>query len=131
MKIENVFKGLLLGLTLLLATSMFAATNNNKGSLATMSDFTVNGKTLPAGEYQLKWEGSGPSVQLNIMKGKTVVATTPAHLVDLQQTSASDSAVLRDSAQGHSLAEVRFSGKKYALQIGDEAANSEAGGASK
>jgi hypothetical protein len=39
--------------------------------------------------------------------------------------------VLRTSGETHSLAEVRFNGKKYALQIGDEAASSEAGGASK
>ncbi len=128
MKFAHISKGLLLGLLLLLATSVFAATAN-KGSLQTMSDFTVNGKTLPAGEYQLKWEGSGPQVQLNILKGKNVVASTPARLVDLNQTANSDSAVLKNSGEGHSLAEVRFSGKKYALQIGDE--SSDSGGASK
>ncbi|HXZ42602.1 MAG TPA: hypothetical protein VEG68_17820 [Terriglobales bacterium] len=130
MKFVNVSKGLLLGLTLLLATSLFAA--NNKGSLQTMSDLTVSGKTLPAGEYSLKWEGSGSNVQLNILKGNKVVATTPARLVDLSQTSNSDAAVIKSNGDGSkSLAEVRFGGKKYALQIGEESGSAEMAGSSK
>jgi hypothetical protein len=130
MKFVNISKGLLLGLTLLLATSLFAA--NNKGSLQTMSDVTVSGKTLPAGQYSLQWEGTGSNVQLNILKGKTVVASTPAHLVDLSQSASSDSAVIRNNDDGSkSLAEVRFSGKKYALQIGGEAGSMETAGSSK
>ena len=130
MKFANVFKGLLLGLTLLLATSVFAA--NNKGSLQTLSDVTLSGKTLPAGEYSLKWEGTGSNVQLNILKGKTVVATTPARLVDLSQVPNSDSAVIKSNTDGsRSLAEVRFGGKKYALQIGEESGSAEMAGSSK
>lgn len=130
MKFANVSKGLLLGLTLLLATSVFAA--NNKGSLQTISDVTVSGKTLPAGEYSLKWEGSGSNVQLNILKGNKVVATTPARLVDLSQIPNSDAAVIKSNGDGtKSLAEVRFGGKKYALQIGEESGSSEMAGSSK
>jgi hypothetical protein len=130
MKFANVSKGLLLGLTLLLATSVFAA--NNKGSLQTMSDLTVSGKTLPAGEYSLKWEGTGSNVQLNILKGNKVVVTTPARLVDLSQAPSSDAAVIRSNGDGSkSLAEVRFSGKRYALQIGEESGSAEMAGSSK
>jgi hypothetical protein len=130
MKFANVSKGLLLGLTLLLASSLFAATN--KGALTTMSDVTVSGKTLPAGSYSLQWEGTGSNVQLNILKGKTVVASTPAHLVDLSQSAGADAAVIRSNDDGSkSLAEVRFSGKKYALQIGGEAGTMESAGSSK
>jgi len=130
MKFANVSKGLLLGLTLLLATSVFAA--SNKGSLQTMSDVIVSGKTLPAGDYSLQWEGTGSNVQLNILKGKKVVATTAARLVDLSQSPNSDAAVIRSNGNGSSsLAEVRFGGKKYALQIGEESTTAEAGGSSK
>jgi hypothetical protein len=130
MKFANVSKGLLLGLTLLLATSVFAA--NNKGSLQTMSDVTVSGKTLPAGEYSLKWEGTGSNVQLNILKGNKVVATTPARLVDLSQIPSSDAALIKSNSDGtKSLAEVRFGGKKYALQIGEESGSAEMAGSSK
>ncbi|MBV8050454.1 MAG: hypothetical protein JOZ80_04660 [Acidobacteriaceae bacterium] len=130
MKYTNVSKGLLLGLTLLLATSLFAA--SNKGSLQTLSDVTVSGKTLPAGEYSVNWDGSGQNVQLNIMKGKKVVATTPATLVDLSQAPNSDAAVIKNNGDGtKSLAEVRFGGKKYALQIGQNSGSGEGNTASK
>ena len=130
MKFANVSKGLLLGLTLLLASSVFAA--SNKGSLQTMSDVTVSGKTLPAGDYSLRWDGTGSNVQLNILKGKKVVATTPARLVEMDQSANTDAAVLRNNNDGSkSLSEVRFGGKKYALQIGQESGSAEAEGANK
>ena len=40
----------------------------------------------------MKWDGTGPNVQLNILKGNKVVATTPARLVDLSRSPNSDSA---------------------------------------
>lgn len=127
---KNLSKGLLLGLTLLLATSVFAA--SNKGSLQTLNAITVNGKTLPAGDYSLKWEGTGSNVQLNIMKGSKVVATTPARVVDLKQSPSQDQAVVKNNDDGSkSLAEVRFGGKKYALQIGEEANTAEMNGSTK
>lgn len=130
MKFANVSKGLLLGLTLLLASSVFAA--SKKGSLQTMSDVTVSGKTLPAGDYSLRWDGTGSNVQLNILKGKRVVATTPARLVQMNQSANSDAAVLRNNTDGSkSLSEVRFGGRKYALQIGQESGSAEAEGANK
>ena len=129
MKLANISKRLLLGLTLLLATSVFAV--NNKGSLSTLNPVTVNGKSLPAGDYSVKWEGAGSNVQLNILKGKTVVATAPARLVTLDQSADGDAAVVKDNGNGsRSLAEIRFSGKKYALQLSDEG-TMEAGGSSK
>ncbi|HXZ33283.1 MAG TPA: hypothetical protein VEH30_13465 [Terriglobales bacterium] len=130
MKCANVWKGLLLGTTMLLATSVFAS--GNRGTLQTLSDVEVAGKTLPAGQYSLNWEGSGSNVQLNILKGKKVIATTPARLVDLSQTSVSDAAVLRSNGDGSkSLQEVRFGGKKYALQIVEDSASGEGNSASK
>jgi len=130
MKLAKISKSLLLGLTLLLATSVFAA-NKNQGSLSTLNSVTVNGKSLPAGDYSVKWEGTGSSVQLDILKGKTVVASTPARLVTLDQSSSGDAAVVKDNGDGSkSLAEIRFGGKKYALQISDSG-SMEANGSSK
>jgi len=131
MKFAKVTKGLLLGLALLLATSAFAGSEANKGSLTTMTDVTINGKVVPAGDYSLNWEGSGPNVQLNILKGKTVVATAPARRVDVDKSSAANAAVVKGNEDGtKSLSEVRLAGKKYVFMLGGEEA-SEAGGASK
>jgi hypothetical protein len=116
----------MLGSALLLAASAFAS---NKGSLQLSEPVNVAGKQLPAGDYNLKWEGNGPNVELSILKGKAVVTKAPARLVDLSRTASSDAAVTKINSDGsRSLAEIRFSGKKQALAIGEESAKSSSDG---
>jgi hypothetical protein len=123
MKSLIVSKGLFLGLVLLLATTAFAA---NKGSLQVQEPVTVSGTTLSPGEYKVEWEGSGSNVELSIVQGKKVVAKVPAHMVDLSQPAASNAAVVTKNNDGsRSLSEVRFSGKKYAFAVGEEAAKAD------
>jgi hypothetical protein len=120
----NVSKSLFLGLALLLATSAFAA---NKGTLQLQDVVTVNGTKLAPGDYKLQWEGTGPSVELSIMQGKKVVAKVPAHMVDLEKPSSLDAAVVKRNDDGSkTLSEVRLSGKKYSLALGEEAAKADA-----
>ena len=121
MKVTNLCKGFALGLTLLLATMGFAAKNApTKGSMLLMSTASVSGTQLAPGSYSLKWEGTGTNVQLSIIQSGKVVATAPARLVDLNSSSSSDSAVLKDNTDGSkSLSEIRFNGKKYALEVGE------------
>ena len=123
MKFQSVSKSLLLGLALLLATSAFAA---NKGSLEVSDPVTVSGKQLAVGEYTVKWEGTGPNVELNILRGKNVVATVPARMIELDRSPDRNSAVTTVNGDGRkSLNEIRFSGKKYALAINAESAKAE------
>jgi hypothetical protein len=129
MSVSKISKGLLLGLALLLATSVFAI---NKGSLQVSDAVVVSGKQLPAGDYIVKWEGNGPDVELNILRGKNVVATVPARMIDLQHTADRDSAEVTVNGNGQkALNEIRFSGKKYALAINAESAKVESGATSK
>jgi hypothetical protein len=126
MKLANVSKGLLLGLAVLLATSAFAA--SNKGSMELIDPVTISGKQLPAGDYSVKWDGNGPSVELSILRGSKVVATTPARLIDLSQTPNNNAAVVKTNDDGsRSLAEIHFGGKRYALSIGQETASMDGG----
>jgi hypothetical protein len=130
MKFANISKGLLLGLALLLATGAFAAAN--KGSMQLVDQVTISGKQLPAGDYSVKWDGSGPNVELSILKGNKVVATTPARVIDLSQKTNSDAAVVQQNGDGSkALTEIHFSGKKYALAIGNESASMDGSGSSK
>jgi hypothetical protein len=117
MKFATVSKSLVLGLALLLASSAFAAT---KGSLQLSNPVTVNGTTLKPGDYKVQWEGSGPNVELSILKGKNVVAKVPAHVVELQTPANNDAAVTHQNGSGpNSLTGIRFQGKKTALELGD------------
>ena len=124
MRVAKISKGLLLGLALLLATSAFAA---NQGSLQVSDPVTVGGKQLAAGEYTVKWEGTGPNVELNILRGHNVVATVPARMIELDRKPEGNSSVTTVNGDGRkALHEIRFSGKKYALAINAESAKAEA-----
>ena len=120
----KVTKSLVLGLAVLLATSAFAA---NKGSLQVHEAISVNGQQLTPGDYKVQWDGNGPNVELSIMQGKKVITKVPAHMVDLSKASNADAAVVKSNGDGSkSLAEVRLSGKKFALAVGEEAAKADA-----
>jgi hypothetical protein len=124
MKLSSVTKSLFLGLAVLLAGSAFAA---NKTTLQVQEPVNVSGTKLAPGEYKVQWEGSGPSVEMSILKGKNVVAKVPAHVIDLPNASPNDAAIVRKNDDGsRSLSEIRMSGKKFALAVGDEAAKAEA-----
>ena len=123
MKLSLISKVLLLGLALVLATGAFAS---NKGSMQLQEAVTVGSQHLPAGDYQVKWEGSGPNVELSILKGKRVVATSPARMFELGQSSGYDSAVVRKNDDGsRSLSEIRFAGKRFGLALGSQTAKAD------
>jgi len=113
---------LVLASALLLASSAFAA---NKGSLNITEPVSISGTKLSPGNYSVQWEGTGPNVELKIMRGKQVVASAPARLVDLSNSPNNDAAVFKSNGDGsRSLSEIRFYGKKQALALGSESADS-------
>jgi hypothetical protein len=128
MKATGISKGLLLGLAVLLATSAFAV---NSGSLQVSDPVTVNGTTLPAGDYTVKWEGKGPNVEVNILHGKNVVATVPARIIDKERAPDRDAVVTISDGDRKEVSEIRFSGKKYALAVGTQSAKVESDQAGK
>ena len=115
MKLNNLAKTVVLGLAVLLASSAFAS--NNKGSLLVGEAFEVNGQQLPAGEYQVRWDGTGATVEVSFM-GKKELAKTSAKMVPLDTVSYGDSAVVDHNSGKAAISEIRFSGKKFALVIG-------------
>jgi hypothetical protein len=116
MKWNHVAKSVVLALAVLVATSAFAG--NNKGSLHLGQPAQVNGQEVPAGDYQLRWEGTGSNVEVSFMQGKKVVTKAPAKLVELKSAFGNDASVIDRGSSTPSLTEVRFAGKKYALEIG-------------
>ena len=120
------FKAILLVTTVLLAGSAFAS---SKGSLELRHPTSVAGKQLATGKYMVRWDGTGDQVQVKIYQGKDEVASAPARVVTVAQPTQSDSAVVNTNSDGsYSLAEIRFGGKKYALQISNDAGSSGASG---
>lgn len=126
MKLSLSSKVIALALLLLPATLLFAAADTHKGGLRLGSAVQLGDKQLPAGDYTVKWDGSGPNVQVNIIRDGKVVATAPAQVVDLGRKWPQDSAETTAGAAGNrSLTEIRFEGKSFALKFGGEATASE------
>ncbi len=73
----------ILSAAFLFSTSAFAQ-SENKGKLSVPETITVEGKQLPPGDYKVEWDGTGPNVEVKILKGKETVATAPARLVQTQ-----------------------------------------------
>ena len=120
MKLNNVAlnslaKTVVLGLAVLLASSAFAS---NKATLEVREAIEINGQQLPAGAYQLRWEGTGSNVEVSFMQGKKEVAKTSGKIVELNKAYDYDSAVVDHAGGKATVSEVRFAGKKYALAIG-------------
>jgi hypothetical protein len=113
--LNHLAKTVVLGLAVLLASSAFAS---NKGTLQVAEPFQVNGQQLAAGEYQLRWDGTGSNVEVSFMQGKKEVAKATAKVVAMDRAPAYDSALVDRSSGKATLSQVRFAGKKYALALG-------------
>jgi hypothetical protein len=116
MQSTNSLKVMLLLFALALSTAAFAG---EKGNFQISDAVQVNGTTLPAGDYVARWDGAGPTVQVNITRNGRTVATVPAKLVQLDQKVSQDAAEIHNLAGGRrELTTLQFSGKKYSLQLG-------------
>jgi hypothetical protein len=113
--LNNLAKTVVLGLAVLLATSAFAS---NKGSLQVRETVEVNGQQLTPGDYQVRWDGTGSTVEVSFMQGKKEVAKASAKIVALDKPYDFDSAVVDHEGGKATISEVRFSGKKFVLAIG-------------
>ena len=121
-----MWKNLLPGLGLLVATSAFAANKGNKGSFEVFEPVTVSGHQLAPGQYKLTWDGTGPSIELMILSRGKLVATVPARLIELSQAGHDNATEAHKNDDGsQSLTQIDFAGKKYALAFGDESAATE------
>jgi hypothetical protein len=117
MKFATVSKTVVMGLALMLASSAFAA---SKANLTLNNPTSINGTKLNAGDYKLEWDGSGPNVEVSIVQGRKVITKVPAKIVDLSKAPANNAALLKQNSDGSTtLSGARFSGKKFALELGD------------
>ena len=99
------------------AASAFAA-DGGRGNFQISAPVQVNGTTIPAGDYVAKWNGSGPTVQVSIVRNGKTLATAPAKLVQSEKKASDDTAEIQNGAGGkRELTSLHFSGKKYSLDL--------------
>ncbi len=112
----------ILSAAFLFSTSAFAQ-SENKGKLSVPETITVEGKQLPPGEYKVEWDGTGPNVEVKILKGKETVATAPARLVQTQSKAALNSyGVTKQQDGSRALSSIYFGGRNYSLEIAQSSA---------
>ena len=100
---------------MLLTANAFAA---NKGSMQVQSPVMVGDTQLPGGEYTVQWEGSGPDIELTIIRDKKVIVTVPAKLVPENSALDQNATIIRVESDGsRKLIAIRLSGKSFTLQI--------------
>jgi hypothetical protein len=127
--LSRIFKAIFVSGLVLIASSTFAA---SKGTLELKEATNVAGKALQTGRYNVTWQGTGDQVELNIYKGKQLVTSIPATVIQLSSSPENDSAVVDRSSDGtRTLSQIRFGGKKFALQIANEGGGSSSGGSAK
>ncbi|MCI0351874.1 MAG: hypothetical protein L0Z53_20835 [Acidobacteriales bacterium] len=95
----------------ILTLALSAVAGENKGSFILPSAAQLDGKSLPAGEYKVRWEGTGPEVQVTVTQGKNTIATLPAKLADRSQKARRNAVVL----DNNSIIELQLAGKQAAL----------------
>jgi hypothetical protein len=76
---KQLYVGLL---TLVMAVPVAVFAKTDKANVNFDRPTVVAGKKLAAGNYQVKWNGNGPAVQVRFLKNNKVVATAPAQIVN-------------------------------------------------
>src|SRR5450631_3936334 len=67
---------------MLMAPVALLAAPKNSANVTFTEAVTINGASIPPGDYHVVWQGTGPSVEATILQGKKVLATAPATLVN-------------------------------------------------
>jgi hypothetical protein len=110
---KSVKFAILLALVMSLSATVFARDSKNEGKF-TLSDSVQIGSTqLKPGDYKATWEGTGSDVQVKILQGKTVIATTPAKLVD--KSDSQDSVSVSNANGSRTLQQIDFGGIHKAI----------------
>jgi hypothetical protein len=109
------FGALALAAAVILSMGAFAK-DKNEGKFTLTNPAQIGSTQLKPGDYKAVWEGTGSDVQVKILQGKDVVATTSAKLVDKQNTS--DSVTLGGADNVKTVDEIDFARAKKALVFG-------------
>src|SRR5450631_2598093 len=81
---------------LAMSPAALLAAPKNSASVRFTETVTINGTKVPAGDYSVQWQGTGPAVEASILKGGKVLTTAPATLTERK----GDSEVAVETNQG-------------------------------
>jgi hypothetical protein len=105
--------------TLLIPASGFARTKD-QGTMTLAEPAKIGSAELQPGTYKVEWNGTGPTVHVNIMQHRNTVATATGMLTTNDKAVSQDAVVLEPATNNSStkqIAEIDFAKHKEALVI--------------
>ena len=113
-------RGALIVFALTITISAFAGSKTE--SMTLLHNAQLNGTTLPAGDYTVKYDASGSTCQVKVMKGNKTVATANGELKQLANKPQYDQVVLQDDSGGiPSISEMDFHSTGAAITFSSNA----------
>ena len=110
-----------------LMVNAFAKDKNE--TKVTFTDTVQIGSTaIKPGDYKLQWDGTGPDVQVKVVKGKDVVATAPAKLVENKSAQGVNAVTTSNSSNAKQVNQVDFAGGRQSLIFGEATATQNTNG---
>jgi len=104
--------------------SISAFAGSKSESLTLLHDVQLNGTTIPAGDYTVKYDANGSTCLVKVMKGGKTLATANGELKQLANKPQRDQVILQNDTGGTpALSEMDFSDSKTAITFSSSMAN--------
>ena len=109
---------------LITTAGLFAdSKSKDRGSINLSNSVQIGSTQVAPGDYKVEWNGTGDNVQVNILKGKNVVATTQGKLVQLPEKAENNSVTTKaDDNNTRALMEIQFDNRRESLVFNQEEA---------
>ena len=99
--------------------SISAFAGSKSESLTLAHDVQLNGTTIPAGDYTVKYDANGSTCLVKVMKGSKTVATANGELKQLANKPQHDQVIVQNtSGSVPALSEMDFSNSTTAITFG-------------
>ena len=107
-----------LAVMIVLTLSLGAVADSGKTTIKLYNDASLNGKTLAAGEYKVKWERHSVEADVTFSQGKQDVTTVRGKFEERDQPSPYSAVITKRNGDGsETITELRFAGKKEVLVL--------------
>jgi len=108
-------------MALALMLSLSALAKEQSQNVTLYHDATLNGATVPAGEYTVKYDVDGSNAQVKFMQGKKEVASATGQVKNLSKKAPSNQIVLDTDNNARNISEIDFGGKDTAITFASSA----------
>jgi hypothetical protein len=115
----------IVALALTLTVSAFAGSKSQTVTL--YHDAQLNGKTLPAGDYDVKYESSGSTAKVKFLKNGKEVVTADGQVKQLSNSPQFNQVVTSDGNGSQSISEIDFAHSNTGVTFQQGASTASAG----